>query len=245
MEREEPQIVRPAQEDRQSVPVSRPVQEPPAPAAEKPARPFVPAIPQMEEPEQQAIPQPEIPWRIAGEVLNTYIICEDAEGNVWLIDKHAAHERINFDRLMAAKEPPMRQTLLAPVAVEPGREDAALLLDNLPLLEQLGFACEDFGDGAVLVREVPADLDAADTAATLEEIAEKLRAGCSPEERREALLHTMACKAAIKGGWKSDPRELQVLVEKVQSGAVRFCPHGRPVAVKLTKYELEKMFKRA
>ena len=246
VERQEVRIVRPVQENRQSVPVvSQPVQEPPAPAAEKAARPFVPAIPQMEEPEQQAIPQPEIPWRIAGEVLNTYIICEDAEGNVWLIDKHAAHERINFDRLMAAKEPPMRQTLLAPVAVEPGREDAALLLDNLPLLEQLGFACEDFGDGAVLVREVPADLDAADTAATLEEIAEKLRAGRSPEERREALLHTMACKAAIKGGWKSDPRELQVLVEKVQSGAVRFCPHGRPVAVKLTKYELEKMFKRA
>ena len=245
VEREESQAVRPAQENRQSAPVSRLVQESPAPAAEKPARPFAPAIPQMEEPEQQAIPQPEIPWRIAGEVLNTYIICEDAEGNVWLIDKHAAHERINFDRLMAAKEPPMRQTLLSPVAVEPGREDAALLLDNLPLLEQLGFACEDFGDGAVLVREVPADLDAADTAATLEEIAETLRAGRSPEERREALLHTMACKAAIKGGWKSDPRELQVLVEKVQSGAVRFCPHGRPVAVKLTKYELEKMFKRA
>ena len=245
VERAVSQAVRPAQENRQSVPVSRPVQEPPAPAAEKPARPFVPAIPQREEPEQQSIPQPEIPWRIAGEVLNTYIICEDAQGNVWLIDKHAAHERINFDRLMAAKEPPMRQTLLAPVAVEPGREDAALLLENLPLLEQLGFGCEDFGDGAVLVREVPADLDAADTAATLEEIAETLRAGRSPEERREALLHTMACKAAIKGGWKSDARELQVLVEKVQSGAVRFCPHGRPVAVKLTKYELEKMFKRA
>ena len=243
VERAVSQAVRPAQENRQSVPVSRPVQEPQAPAPEK--RPFVPAIPQREEPEQQSIPQPEIPWRIAGEVLNTYIICEDAQGNVWLIDKHAAHERINFDRLMAAKEPPMRQTLLAPVAVEPGREDAALLLENLPLLEQLGFGCEDFGDGAVLVREVPADLDAADTAATLEEIAETLRAGRSPEERREALLHTMACKAAIKGGWKSDARELQVLVEKVQSGAVRFCPHGRPVAVKLTKYELEKMFKRA
>ena len=241
--RTEPTVSPAVPETRQSPPVSAPAQETAAPASEK--RPFVPAIPQAEEPEQQSIPQPEIPWRIAGEVLNTYIICEDAQSNVWLIDKHAAHERINFDRLMAAKEPPMRQTLLAPVAVEPGREDAALLLENLSLLEQLGFACEDFGDGALLVREVPADLDAADTAATLEEIAEKLRAGRSPEERREALLHTMACKAAIKGGWKSDPRELQVLVEKVQSGAVRFCPHGRPVAVKLTRYELEKMFKRA
>ena len=139
----------------------------------------------------------------------------------------------------------MRQTLLTPAAVELGREDGALLLENLPLLEEFGFSCEDFGGGAVLVREVPADIDAEDVTATLEEIAGKLREGRSPAERREGLLHTMACKAAIKGGWKSDPAELRVLVDRVQSGEVRYCPHGRPVAVKLTKYELEKMFKRA
>ena len=97
----------------------------------------------------------------------------------------------------------------------------------------------------MLVREVPADIDAGDTVSTLEEFAENLRSGKSLEEKRENLLHTMACKAAIKGGWTSDPAELRVLVEKVQSGEVRYCPHGRPVAVKLTKYELEKMFKRA
>ena len=139
----------------------------------------------------------------------------------------------------------MRQTLLRPVAVELGREDGALLLENAPLLEQFGFACEDFGDGAIVVREVPADLDAEDTTATLEEFAQNLRAGRSLEEKRENLLHTMACKAAIKGGWKSDMAELRVLVEKVRKGEVKYCPHGRPVAVKLTKYELEKMFKRA
>ena len=139
----------------------------------------------------------------------------------------------------------MRQTLLQPIAAELDREAGALLLENLPLLEQFGFACEDFGDGAILVREVPADIDAADTVATLEEFAENLRTGRDLAEKRENLLHTMACKAAIKGGWTSDISELKVLVEKVQSGEVRFCPHGRPVAVKLTKYELEKMFKRA
>ena len=95
------------------------------------------------------------------------------------------------------------------------------------------------------MREVPADIDAADVSATLEELAECLRTGRSAEERRENLLHTMACKAAIKGGWTSNPAELRALVEKVQSGEVRYCPHGRPVAVKLTRYELEKMFKRA
>ena len=212
-------------------------------------KPFVPAIPAqqtaMELPGQETVMPAEAPWRIAGEVFHTYIICEDGSENLWLIDKHAAHERINFDRLMAAKEPPMRQTLMQPVAVEPGKEDAALLLENLELLEQFGFGCEDFGDGAILVREVPADLDAADTAATLEEFAQKLRTGRSLDEKREALLHTMACKASIKGGWTSDPAELKVLVEKVQSGEVRYCPHGRPVVVKIRKYELEKLFKRA
>ena len=240
-----------------SVAERRPEPPPPAPAEPAPLarevpealpakRPPVPAIPQADVPEQLALePAEEAPWRIAGEVLHTYIVCESEEGNVFLIDKHAAHERMHFDRLKAALEPPMRQTLLTPAAVDLGREDGALLLENLPLLEELGFSCEDFGGGAVLVREVPADLDAGDAAATLEEIAGNLRSGRSLAERRENLLHTMACKAAIKGGWKSDTAELRVLVEKVQRGEVKYCPHGRPVAVKLTRYELEKMFKRA
>ena len=225
--------------------VAEPEKAASAPAAK---RPPVPAIPkrEAETPEQETIePAGEAPWRIAGEVLRTYVVCEDGAENVWLIDKHAAHERINFDRLKAALEPPMRQTLLTPAAVDLGREDGALLLENLPLLEEFGFSCEDFGGGSVLVREVPADIDAGDAAAVLEEIAGKLRSGRSIAERREALLHTMACKAAIKGGWRSDPAELRALVDKVQSGEVRYCPHGRPVAVKLTKYELEKMLKRA
>ena len=236
-------------------------EEPSAPAAPMPEETVpVPAEPVQETivsspAEEEAVPQSaaqqtvepvcQTPWRVVGEVLRTYIICEDDQENVWLIDKHAAHERMNFDRLMTSKEPPMRQTLLQPIAVEPGKEDAALLLDNLELLEQFGFGCEDFGDGAILVREVPADLDAADTAATLEEFAQNLRTGRNLDEKREALLHTMACKAAIKGGWTSDPAELKILVEKVQSGEVRYCPHGRPVVVKVTKYELEKLFKRA
>ena len=247
-------------------PAAQPASPAPAVRAEEPAavkeapaapRPFVPAIPaeapketlqpvaDLLEGQQTIEPVKEAPWRIAGEILNTYVVCESEDGCVCLVDKHAAHERVNFDRLMAAKEPPMRQTLLQPIAAELGREDAALLLENTELLEQMGFACEDFGDGAVLVRELPADLAAGAAVATLEEFAEKLRSGRSLEEKREALLHTMACKAAIKGGWVSDRKELEVLVEKVQSGEVRYCPHGRPVAVKLTKYEIEKMFKRA
>ena len=214
---------------------------------DSPQHTLPPAIPSLkaEVPGQETLEPRESPWRIAGEILHTYIVCESEEGCVYLIDKHAAHERINFDRLKAAQEPPMRQTLLAPIPVELSREDAAAILENLPLLEGLGFACEDFGDGTVLLRELPSDIDAADAAATLEECAAKLRSGRSLEQRRDDLLHTMACKAAIKGGWKSDPAELRALVDRVQSGEVKYCPHGRPVAAKITKYELEKLFKRA
>ena len=218
---------------------------PPSVVSGKAAIPQAPNSPAIPEPPSQASLQPPAPWRIAGEVLRTYIVCESEDGCVYLIDKHAAHERVNFERLKAAAEPPMRQALLTPAAVDLGREEAALLLENLPLLEEFGFSCEDFGGGSILVREVPADVDAGDASGILEEIAAKLREGRSLAERRESLLHTMACKAAIKGGWTSSPEELRVLVDKVQSGEVKYCPHGRPVAVKLTKYELEKLFKRA
>lgn len=206
----------------------------------------VPAPEAAPESEQTALPAAPAPWRFAGEVLHTYIIAEDGE-NVWLIDKHAAHERINFDRLKANPEPVMRQQLLAPLAVEVPGEQYAVLLENLPLLEEFGFEAEDFGTGCLMVRAVPSDIDAGLVRETLEMLAEKLltAGGADPAAARDAMLHTMACKAAIKGGWSSDPAELKVLIQKVQSGEVQFCPHGRPVKVKLSKYEIEKMFKRA
>ena len=177
--------------------------------------------------------------------MHTYIIAEDGE-DVWLIDKHAAHERINFDRMKAGAEPIMGQRLLAPAAVDLAREQYAVLLENLPLLGEFGFEAEDFGAGCLVVRAAPADLETGRIRETLEELADKLLSGgADPAAARDAMLHTMACKASIKGGWKSDPAELRALMDKVQSGEVQFCPHGRPVKVKLSKYEIEKMFKRA
>ena len=201
-----------------------------------------------DEPEQTCLaPSAPAPWRIAGEVLDTYIVCEDGEKNVWLIDKHAAHERMNFDRLKANPAPVMRQELLAPLTAEFGAEEYSALAANLELLREFGFECEEFGGRSLLLRAVPADIDGGDAVPALEELAGKLVTAhtADPAAARDALLHTMACKAAIKGGWKSDARELRALVDKVQSGEVQFCPHGRPVKAKLTKYELEKMFKRA
>ena len=139
----------------------------------------------------------------------------------------------------------MPQTLLTPVVAELSEAEYAALSERMALLEEFGWRCEEFGTGALLIRAVPSEIAASDAVASLEELATKLTRGLSAEGARDALLHTMACKAAIKGGWKSDERELRVLVDKVQSGEVKFCPHGRPVAVKMTKYELEKMFKRA
>ncbi len=123
---------------------------------------------------------------------------------------------------------PCDRRCCAPVAAELSREDGALLLENLPLLEQFGFACEDFGGGALLVREVPADIDAADTRPLWRSLPSDCGRRRSPDEKREALLHTMACKAAIKGGWVSDPAELRVLVDQVQSGEMQVLPPRPP-----------------
>ena len=203
-------------------------------------------------PVQQELEMPETadsgetPWRIASEVLKTYIICEDGEQNVWLIDKHAAHERIRFDALKADPVPPMAQQLLTPAAVTLTAEEYSAVLESLDVLAGYGFLCEDFGDGAVLVREIPDYIRAEDAAVTLEELARKLLLQrADPAGARDELLHTMACKSAIKAGMTTDAAELAALVRQVQSGAVRYCPHGRPVAVQLRKYEVEKMFKRA
>ena len=222
------------------------------------AKPAAAAAREPDLPEQTALPAGEVenqttlleerstPWRFVGEVLRTYIIAEDGE-NMWLIDKHAAHERMNFDRLKANTEPIMGQQLLSAEAVKFSPEDYAVLLEQLPLLEQFGFEAEDFGGESLMIRAIPSEIDASQIRETLEMLAEKLRLSgtADPSAARDAMLHTMACKAAIKGGWVSDSAELRVLMEKVQSGEVRYCPHGRPVAVKLTRYELEKMFKRA
>ena len=241
---------------RPAAPAYREAAQPAAAAPDRPAQsasaPAAVSVcpPAPEEPEAgqtSFAPPAAAPWRIAGEVLDTYIVCEDEEKNVWLIDKHAAHERVNFDRLKANQEPVMCQALLAPLVADFDAEEYSALVSNLALLREFGFECEEFGGGSLILRAIPADIDSGDAVPALEELAGKLATAhtADPAAARDALLHTMACKAAIKGGWKSDMSELRALVDKVQSGEVQFCPHGRPVKAKLTKYELEKMFRRA
>ena len=199
-------------------------------------------------PQPQPGPEPEPgeePWVVRGELFHTYVVVEQGDRAV-LIDKHAAHERANFDRLKAADYRPMVQELLTPAAFTPAPEELALLLDQTELLARFGFEVEEFGSGALAVRSVPDYLDAGDIESALCELARRLRAAgtADPDSARDELLHTMACKAAIKGGWRSGPQELEEVARLVMSGAVKYCPHGRPVAIELTKRQLEKQFKR-
>ena len=199
-----------------------------------------------EPPRQQELPVPEVPFRIIGEALHTYIIVEQGEA-VLFIDKHAAHERIRFEALKKEDHPIMAQLLLAPVSAELSREEAAAVLENRALLERCGFETEDFGGGDILIRQIPSDVDVEDAKALLQELAGDLLAGktLDPDSLRDDLLHTIACKSAIKAGWQTSGEELRRLVQEVLSrDDIKYCPHGRPVCVTLTKRQLEKQFKR-
>lgn len=194
----------------------------------------------------QNVETPPLPdHKIVGEALRTYIIVELGEELIF-IDKHAAHERMIFDALKAQRREIMSQQLLAPVTLRLDGADGELIDSQRELLSALGFELDAFGARDYILRAVPADIDAGDAAAAIEEICEKLRAGKSvrPEEARDEILHTVACKAAIKAGWDTSPEELERVAAAVLSGRVKYCPHGRPVSFTMTRRELEKEFKR-
>lgn len=183
--------------------------------------------------------------KIVGEVLKTYIIVE-VEDRIILIDKHAAHERMNFDRLKARQQPIPAQQLLMPQALHVTAEELEMLEEYGELFEEFGFEIEPFGQHEVILRAVPADILPDDAVPTLEEILEHLREGGTPDPRsaRDELLHTVACKAAIKAGWNTGTAELERIAREVLSGRVKYCPHGRPVSATVTHRELDKLFLR-
>ena len=198
-------------------------------------------------PIQEELPMPkEIPWRMVGELYRSYVIVEQGEES-FLIDKHAAHERILFEKLRANPTDITSQSLLTPIPVRLRADAAAQLLAKKELLEGLGFEIDEFGENTVLVRRVPMDLSEGDVSDALLEMADDLLDGRSADTDtvRDELLHTMACKAAIKAGWKTDERELLALVKEVMSrDELKYCPHGRPICITLSKKQLEKQFKR-
>lgn len=238
-----------------------PVFTPPAPAAPQPPGPIAPAAPVVQgvqtalEPERaeaetpsplaRAVPPETPPARLIGEAMHTYILVEKGDTLI-LIDKHAAHERINFDRLRQNPADIPSQTLLEPLPFTPDASDAEVLQQHGDTLAELGFTLEPFGRSDYILRGVPAQIDAGDALPALEEICTQLRHGAHTDAQavRDEVLKTVACKAAIKAGWQTEPEELLRLADAVCAGEVKYCPHGRPVAVTLTRRELDKLFKR-
>ena len=225
------------------IPVPTPAPAPipiPAPAP-------LPPMPEPE-PEQQTLVMPkEIPWRMVGELYNSYIIVEQGD-EAFLIDKHAAHERILFEKLKKNQEAISSQTLLTPVPCRLNPSEIGALLSNKALLEDLGFEVEEFGDNTLLLRQVPMDLNSEDAADALAALAADLMNGKQEDITavRDEILHTVACKAAIKAGWHTDEKELAALVKIVmEQESLKYCPHGRPICITLSKKQLEKQFKRS
>ena len=187
----------------------------------------------------------EEPFRLIGEALGVYILIEQGD-RLLIIDKHAAHERILFDKMRLNEKPLMAQELLLPETLTTDGEGAQLLESNAALLARLGFELESFGETSFVVRAVPADIDAAQAVPLLEELVEKLREGTSlsAADVWERLAATVACKAAIKARWDNADEELISLAKRVLAGEVTHCPHGRPVMQTLTRAELDKRFGR-
>ena len=242
---------RPAPQPVREMPMYPKPEPKPAPIPQpKPAPVPVPAsqaqIP-MPEPEQEELPMPsQIPWRMVGELYNSYIIVEQGE-NAFLIDKHAAHERILFERLRANPTEIISQSLLIPATVRLRADAAAQLLSKQELLDTLGFEIEEFGENTILVRRAPMDIGEGNIPDALMEMADDLLEGRNADTTalRDELLHTVACKAAIKAGWHNDEKELLAVVKEVMAREeLKYCPHGRPICITLSKKQLEKQFKR-
>ena len=230
-------------------PLRQPVMYPQSSRSPMPEKPAVgpSAAPAREEPVQEELPQvQEQPWRLVGELYRSYILVEQGQ-EAWLIDKHAAHERILFEKLKANQEEISSQLLLTPLTLRLPPQESAALLEEEALLEELGFQAEAFGEGTLLLRRVPMDLTPQESAQAVEKMAQDLLRGRREDKSavRDEVLHTVACKAAIKAGWKSDEQELLALAREVLSRQdLKHCPHGRPICVSLSKKQLEKQFKR-
>ena len=190
--------------------------------------------------------KPENEIRLIGEAYKTYIFVE-LNGKLCVIDKHAAHERILFNKLKAEGKNSGSQMLLMPVTVTLGKEEYVAVTENIDTISEAGFDIEDFGNGTVIVRSCPIDLDNQEIAPLVDEIAQYLIKNRRDitNEHLDWIYHNVACRSAIKAGDESSDIELLALVKQVvNDDEVRFCPHGRPVMIEISKYELEKQFGR-
>jgi len=181
-------------------------------------------------------------YRYIGEVFDTYILAQCGE-SMYVVDKHALHERLLYERLRAGTET-VSQPLLTPLPVTLTKEEYVALTENIEELRRVGFDLADFGEGTVLVRAMPQYYETADIADSLTEIAGKLVCDkfASSTDYADWLFRNVACRAAVKAGAKSSPRELMELLSYIDD--LHYCPHGRPVTLEITRQKLEKEFHR-
>ena len=183
--------------------------------------------------------------RVIGEVFATYILCSVGEQLI-IIDKHAAHERLLYEKLKKNIKTG-KQLLLVPATVKLSAEEKEAVLDNLELLDQQGFEVEEFGTNGIIVRAIPMYITTEDPAELISEIAYNLSKGNKAEisEKLDWIFHSVACRSAIKAGDKAEISRLTQLVKDIRSEKIPlYCPHGRPVIITITKKELEKQFGR-
>ena len=196
---------------------------------------------------QEPQPDPVPPSRVVGEAFGTYLILERGNDELVFIDKHAAHERLLYERLKAQGSGGEAQALLEPVAVTLDKEEYTQLLAHGEELSAAGFEIDDFGAGTVLVRSVPLLLDGADAAGAVMEIAGHLAAHRKDltTEHLDWVYHNVACRAAMKAGDPISREEMISLVEELERNPqVRYCPHGRPVYILLRRRDIERQFGR-
>ncbi|MCX7749704.1 MAG: DNA mismatch repair endonuclease MutL [Clostridia bacterium] len=187
-------------------------------------------------------------FKIIGQVFSTYIILQDGEDMI-LIDQHAAHERIMYEKLKSGflNQESLAQMLLAPVVIELTHQEIKFLEEEKEFFNQLGFIYENFGNNSIIIRAVPGTEDGSLVKDTFLQVIDKvLVSGKANFERiADDVLFTMACKAAVKANKKLDPLEINEILKGLSAIKNPYtCPHGRPTVIKITKYELEKMFKR-
>lgn len=197
------------------------------------------------EPAKSVVPEePDGEWfRIVGELFHSYIVVELTD-EVMYIDKHAAHERILYNKLKQQETGVASQILLEPIVLPLSADDLERIDEQADALVAAGIEAEPFGGDTLLVRGIPQHIDASQTGELIADICGRIRRG-EPDEIRENILHAIACKAAIKAGWHTAPEEQEALVRQVlQMPDVRYCPHGRPVALVTSRRELEKGFRR-
>ena len=184
--------------------------------------------------------------RYIGEAFKTYIFAE-FDGKLIIIDKHAAHERMLFNKLKKENGKNGSQMLLSPISVTLSKEEYAAILENIGTVRESGFEIDDFGEGTVIVRACPLNLEKENIVSLITEIAGYLLKNQRDilPEKLDWIYHSIACRAAIKAGNDNSDYELMRFVKKLLTDKdVRYCPHGRPVIVEMTKYELDKQFGR-